>query len=154
MSIHRCSAWWWYPAFEIGPEQQVTSVHLVMQHPCRLYVVMVMQADVQLIVDVLDEAYIAMDKGPIDDTHALIVTVEHYPNTVTLQEKALQEVHTLMSALERAYASKGLQLVGFERYQPSLRQHHRSLPSCSLTFHDLHHAGILPSALEEGTTAI
>lgn len=73
------------------------------------------QADVQLVVDILDEAYIAMDKGPIDDTHALIVSVEHYPNTVTLQEKALKEVHALISALQKAYASKGLQLVGFER---------------------------------------
>lgn len=74
-----------------------------------------MQADVHLVVDVADEAYIALDKGPINDTHVLIVSVEHYPNTVTLQEKALKEIHSLISGLQRAYASKGLQAVGFER---------------------------------------
>eukprot|EP00892_Ulva_mutabilis_P002291 jgi/Ulvmu1/12062/UM083_0075.1 len=99
------------------------------------------QADVQLVVDVLDEAYIATDKGPIDDTHALIVSIEHYPNTVTLQDKALAEVHTLMSALQRGYATKGLKLVGFERY---LAFHSRGGNHCHLNF-----IGISDSAASE-----
>jgi diadenosine tetraphosphate (Ap4A) HIT family hydrolase len=75
----------------------------------------ILQADVQLVVDVLEESYIAVDKGPITDTHALVVSVEHYPNTVTLQPRALSEVHSLIDALQRAYHSRNLQLVGFER---------------------------------------
>ena len=77
-----------------------------------------MQADVQLVVDVLDEVYLAVDKGPINDMHVLVVPVEHYPNTMTLKPAAFRELEDMTGALKRAYASKGLEMVGFERYVP------------------------------------
>jgi hypothetical protein len=80
----------------------------------------VVQADVHLVVAVMDHAYVAIDKGPINDTHALVVAVEHYPNMVTLKPEALADVEAIMGTLRAVYASKGLQLVGFERYD---RQH-------------------------------
>lgn len=66
-------------------------------------------------VDVLDHAYVAVDKGPITDTHVLVISVEHYPNEVTLKPEAVADVARLREALRAAYASKGLELVGFER---------------------------------------
>jgi diadenosine tetraphosphate (Ap4A) HIT family hydrolase len=77
---------------------------------------MLVQADVQLVVDVGDEAYLAIDKGPISDTHVLILSVEHYPNTMTLQSQAYAELHRLVDALARAYKSRDMVLVGFERF--------------------------------------
>jgi diadenosine tetraphosphate (Ap4A) HIT family hydrolase len=57
----------------------------------------------------------AVDKGPISETHILVLSVEHYPNTITLQPAAFNEVHQFVAALRKAYASRGLHLVGFER---------------------------------------
>jgi diadenosine tetraphosphate (Ap4A) HIT family hydrolase len=70
---------------------------------------------VHLVVDVLDHAYIAMDKGPISDTHALVIAVEHFPNQVTLKPEAIADINKIQKALHAAYASRGLSLVGFER---------------------------------------
>jgi diadenosine tetraphosphate (Ap4A) HIT family hydrolase len=77
--------------------------------------VIAMQADVHLVVDVGEQAYLAIDKGPISDTHALVVAVEHYPNIVTLKPEALADVESIIKSLKAAYASRGLELVGFER---------------------------------------
>ena len=73
------------------------------------------QADVHLVVDVGEHAYLAIDKGPISDTHALVVAVEHYPNMATLKPEAIADVECTIGTLQKAYASRGLQLVGFER---------------------------------------
>ena len=74
-----------------------------------------LQADVHLVADVGTHAYLAIDKGPISDVHALIVAVEHYPNLATLKPEAWMDVEGLMRGLQAAYKSRGLQLVGFER---------------------------------------
>lgn len=71
-----------------------------------------MSADSAHVVDVLQ----AVDKGPISETHILVLAVEHYPNTMTLQPGAFAEVHKLVAALRKAYASRDLHLVGFERH--------------------------------------
>jgi Protein similar to CwfJ C-terminus 1 len=73
------------------------------------------EADVHLVVDVLDSAYVALDKGPINDTHCLIVCIEHFPNTLTLRADMLADIDKLITALQQAYASRGLKLLGFER---------------------------------------
>lgn len=89
------------------------------------------QADVHLVVDILEEAYLAVDKGPINDTHVLVIPVEHYPNLVTTRPGALAEVERLVGALRKAYASRGLELVGFERY---LGFHARGGNHCHINF--------------------
>lgn len=82
--------------------------------------------------------YLAVDKGPITDTHALILPVEHYPSSVTALPGALKEMETLMESLGRAYASKGLVPIGFERcvsigvYLPSKYLRSVYLPSVYL----------------------
>ena len=78
-----------------------------------------------LVADVGTHAYLAIDKGPISDVHALIVAVEHYPNLATLKPEAWTDVEGLMRSLQAAYKSRGLQLVGFERYA------HMGVPSVS-----------------------
>ena len=77
-----------------------------------------LQADVHLVVDVQEHAYLAIDKGPISETHALVVSVEHYPNTVTLPAEARADMDSIIGNLTKMYAAKGLQLVGFERLAP------------------------------------
>jgi diadenosine tetraphosphate (Ap4A) HIT family hydrolase len=71
---------------------------------------------VSLVASVGDEAYVALDKGQIGPTHALVVPIEHYPSMLTLPPACGDEVARYLSSLRAAYASKGLQLVGFERH--------------------------------------
>ena len=61
-----------------------------------------------------------------------MLSVEHYPNTMTLQPGAFAEVHKMVAALRKAYASRDLHLVGFERYGGS--QCCASCPSVSARF--------------------
>lgn len=68
-----------------------------------------------LVVDVLDHAYIAIDKGQISDTHVLVIAVEHYPSLATLKPEAFADISRLHKALQAACASRGLSVVGFER---------------------------------------
>lgn len=74
------------------------------------------EADVHLVVDVLDGAYLALDKGPINDTHCLLVCVEHFPNTLTLStDQQLSDFEKIIKSLSAAFASRQLRLIGFER---------------------------------------
>jgi len=72
--------------------------------------------DVSLVASVGDEAYVAVDKGQIAPTHALVVPIEHYPSMLTLPPACADEVARYLSSLRAAFASQGLQLVGFERH--------------------------------------
>ncbi|KAI8475170.1 MAG: CwfJ C-terminus 1-domain-containing protein-like protein [Monoraphidium minutum] len=72
--------------------------------------------DVNLVASVGDEAYVALDKGQITPTHALVVPIEHYPSLVSLPPAGADEVLRYLSSLRAAFASQGLQLVGFERH--------------------------------------
>ena len=64
-------------------------------------------ADVDLVVSVGDEAYVAADKGPLDPrTHALVLPVEHAPSTLALSEDAADEVEAFVAALRAMISSK------------------------------------------------
>jgi diadenosine tetraphosphate (Ap4A) HIT family hydrolase len=72
--------------------------------------------DVSLVASVGDESYVAIDKGQIAPTHALVVPIEHYPSLAALPPAAGDEVLRYLSSLRAAFASKGLELAGFERH--------------------------------------
>jgi diadenosine tetraphosphate (Ap4A) HIT family hydrolase len=72
--------------------------------------------DVSLVASVGDEAYVALDKGQISPTHALVVPIEHYPSMLTLPAACGDEVTRYLSSLRAAFASQGRVLVGFERH--------------------------------------
>ena len=72
--------------------------------------------DVALVASVGDEAYVALDKGQVADTHALVVPIEHYPSMLTLPPAAADEVARYLSSLRAALAAQGLVMVGFERH--------------------------------------
>ena len=81
-------------------------------------------ADVDLVVSVGEDAYVAVDKGPITDTHALVLPVEHVPSTVALSASAAaspscpaaDEVEAYLRGLRALCAARGLALFAFERY--------------------------------------
>jgi diadenosine tetraphosphate (Ap4A) HIT family hydrolase len=72
--------------------------------------------DVSLVASVGDESYVALDKGQITPTHALVVPIEHSPSLLSLPPAAGDEVWRYLSSLRAAFASRGLSLVGFERH--------------------------------------
>ena len=73
-------------------------------------------ADIQLVASVGQESYVVLDKGPINDTHVLILPIEHHACTLDLPSSTLHEVARYMSALSSYYASLGKVMVGFERF--------------------------------------
>lgn len=73
-------------------------------------------ADVQLVASVGQESYVALDKGPINDTHVLILPIEHHACSIDLPQSTLHEVARYTSALSSYFASKGKLMVGFERF--------------------------------------
>lgn len=50
--------------------------------------------------------YIAMDKGPINDRHVLILPIEHRSNSLALSAGAYIELERYLSALRSCFASK------------------------------------------------
>eukprot|EP00798_Chlamydomonas_sp_ICE-L_P008737 gene8737-33599_t len=73
-------------------------------------------ADVGLVASVGEEAYIAVDKGAINDSHVLVVPIEHYPSSAALKPETFIEVEKYLSALRSCYASQGRELIAFERF--------------------------------------
>ncbi|KAL6784615.1 CGL125 [Auxenochlorella protothecoides x Auxenochlorella symbiontica] len=73
-------------------------------------------ADIDLVVSVGEESYVAVDKGAITDEHVLVVSVEHFPSSQSLSIDCYAEIRRYWAALDRCAAAGGRQLVGFERY--------------------------------------
>jgi diadenosine tetraphosphate (Ap4A) HIT family hydrolase len=73
-------------------------------------------ADVELVVSVGEECYVAIDKGAITDDHVLVVPVEHFASSQALPHAAHAELERYLSALRSCWAGKGKELVGFERH--------------------------------------
>ncbi|GAX77812.1 hypothetical protein CEUSTIGMA_g5255.t1 [Chlamydomonas eustigma] len=73
-------------------------------------------ADLGLVACVGEEAYIALDKGAITPTHALVVPIDHARCAAELSPGAFAEVERYLSALSSCFATQGLQLIAFERY--------------------------------------
>lgn len=74
-------------------------------------------ADVGLVATVGEETYVALDKGPIDETrHALVVPIEHLRSTVSAPLSTQREMTQQLRALKRAFAREGKVAVGFERH--------------------------------------
>lgn len=74
-------------------------------------------ADVNLVCSVGQESYIALDKGPIDDTsHVLILPIEHHACSLDLPTSTMDEIERYLSALSSYFASQGKAMVGFERF--------------------------------------
>ena len=53
-----------------------------------------------------EEIYMAMDKGPINDQHILLLPIEHRSNTLALSAGAYSELERYLSALRTCFASK------------------------------------------------
>lgn len=51
-----------------------------------------LQVDVDLVSSVGEEVYVALDKGPINPQHALIIPIEHHPSLAALPPAPAQEV--------------------------------------------------------------
>lgn len=73
-------------------------------------------ADVDLVASVGDDAYLAVDKGAISDSHVLVVSVEHQPCSQALSPEAFGEVERYLAALGACWRARGASLVAFERY--------------------------------------
>jgi len=71
----------------------------------------------ELIVFVGEEMYIALDKGPINQHHLLIIPIDHYPNAISLPLKASDELQMLKVKLTERFENEyGELLIFYERY--------------------------------------
>ena len=76
-------------------------------------------ADVDLVVSVGEDAYVAVDKGAITPSHALVLPVEHVSSSIALfsaASPAADEMEAYLRALRSWCASQGLALFAFERF--------------------------------------
>ncbi len=73
-------------------------------------------ADIQLVASVGEESYVVLDKGPINDTHVLVLPIEHHACSIDLPPSTLHEIARYTSALSSYFASTGKLMVGFERF--------------------------------------
>ena len=47
-----------------------------------------------------------LDKGPIVDSHVLVLPVEHYPSQLSLSASSFAEMERYLSALQSCFASQ------------------------------------------------
>lgn len=47
-----------------------------------------------------------LDKGPIVDSHVLVLPIEHYPSQLSLSPSSFAEMEQYLSALRSCFASK------------------------------------------------
>lgn len=90
-----------------GPVQAVEGCWFCLSNP---------SADVDLVVSIGEECYVAIDKGAISDTHVLILPVDHYACSLDAPSSLNHEIERYASALKSCFASEGKQFVGFERF--------------------------------------
>lgn len=73
--------------------------------------------DTHLVASVGQETFIAADKAPLTDKHALILPIAHAPSVASLPESTLSEVWAYVYAMARCFREKlGEQMVAFERH--------------------------------------
>ena len=53
-----------------------------------------------------EECYVVLDKGPIVDSHVLVLPVEHYPSQLSLSASSFAEMERYLSALRSCFASQ------------------------------------------------
>lgn len=71
----------------------------------------------ELIVFIGDEFYIAMDKGPINSHHVLMIPIDHHPNSIELPLKGKDELDILKLKIADRYEDAFDELVIFyEKY--------------------------------------
>jgi diadenosine tetraphosphate (Ap4A) HIT family hydrolase len=71
---------------------------------------------VELVASVGEEMYLALDKGPINPSHCLVIPIEHYASLAALPAAAAAEAGKYLACLRAAAADGGGRaLVGFER---------------------------------------
>ena len=51
-----------------------------------------------------EECYVVLDKGPIVDSHVLVLPVEHYPSQLSLSASSFAEMERYLSALSSCFA--------------------------------------------------
>lgn len=64
----------------------------MLTYACLGCVLAVLQVDVDLVSSVGEEVYVALDKGPINPQHALIIPIEHHPSLAALPPAPAQEI--------------------------------------------------------------
>lgn len=67
-----------------------------------------------LIVSIGEHYYCALPKGPLVQDHALIIPVEHSPNTISLSPESEIELGKFQSSLKLYYKKQGKETVFFE----------------------------------------
>ena len=67
--------------------------------------------------------YVAVDKGPINAQHVLILPIEHRSSSLDLSPAAFTELERYLSALRTCYAAKvGMLFAGTVRVQPAKQE--------------------------------
>ncbi|KAF6157049.1 hypothetical protein GIB67_041510, partial [Kingdonia uniflora] len=67
-----------------------------------------------LLLSVGENCYCVLAKGPLVDDHALIIPIEHFPNTLVLLGDAVSELERFKNALKMYFKSRGKEVVFFE----------------------------------------
>eukprot|EP01023_Acetabularia_acetabulum_P027714 TRINITY_DN26243_c0_g1_i4.p2 TRINITY_DN26243_c0_g1~~TRINITY_DN26243_c0_g1_i4.p2 ORF type:complete len:281 (-),score=50.48 TRINITY_DN26243_c0_g1_i4:973-1815(-) len=72
--------------------------------------------DESLVVSVGNEMYLALDKGPVDETHVVLIPVEHCPSMLEFSNNCYQEFVRYMEALRDFFNDQNKDVLCFERF--------------------------------------
>eukprot|EP01024_Parvocaulis_polyphysoides_P050140 TRINITY_DN4883_c1_g1_i4.p2 TRINITY_DN4883_c1_g1~~TRINITY_DN4883_c1_g1_i4.p2 ORF type:complete len:237 (-),score=58.26 TRINITY_DN4883_c1_g1_i4:197-907(-) len=72
--------------------------------------------DESLVVSVGNEMYLALDKGPVDDTHVVLVPVEHCPSMLEFTESCYAEFVRYIESLREFFNDQNKDVLCFERF--------------------------------------
>lgn len=82
-----------------------------------------------LIITVGESYYCALAKGPLVQDHALLIPIEHHPNTLIMASEAEVELGKFKNALNLYFKKQGKVVVFFERiFQHSLHANLQAVP--------------------------
>ena len=72
--------------------------------------------EAHLLASVGEESYVALPKGPLVSSHALVIPVAHKASSLELTDGESAEVEKYVGGLRKCFAAQGEELVLFERF--------------------------------------
>eukprot|EP01026_Neomeris_dumetosa_P072220 TRINITY_DN7345_c1_g1_i6.p2 TRINITY_DN7345_c1_g1~~TRINITY_DN7345_c1_g1_i6.p2 ORF type:complete len:271 (-),score=41.78 TRINITY_DN7345_c1_g1_i6:388-1101(-) len=72
--------------------------------------------DESLVVSVGSDMYLALDKGPVDNTHVVLVPVEHSPCMLEFSDTCFQEFMKYLDSLRQFFDTQNKDIMCFERF--------------------------------------
>ena len=107
---------------------------LVGQHDC-WFCMSSEKFEAHLLASVGEESYVALPKGPLVSSHALVIPVAHKASSLELTDAESAEVEKYVGGLRKCFAAQGEELVLFERFMCAGSPRPSHTPSVRLAVH-------------------